>query len=404
MIKAITGMAAILLGLAILLPTRAGAAPNYKITVMPGGTEMEYSGNIEFGASSALRSALGDNPGVKVLHLFSRGGSVYWARQMQNLVRDHGLITVIDSRCMSACAFVFLAGTERYMAPGAQLGFHRESADGESAAEINMVQEADAQSMRAMGIPGAFIDKAFSTPSSDIWIPSIDELKSANVITGVTTRFAMPDDAKLAANLAEQVLTSNPYKILETSDAARFKTIGDKIRDALGKLAAVPDIPSLPSREVAPLIWNYWGLAGDGLALKFGRAFQSYFAKLSSKNPEECYLLFFPGRAASDFKPSEVLTGADFADFADVQARVIVDGAVHKTVVPAETDIKKARDDMWRIFKDRYHSLVSVLNDLGSADIDHGQACAAMAGMLDAVLTLPPSQGGPLLRYIFRPD
>jgi len=186
------------------------AAPNYKITVLPGGTEMEYSGTIEFGSSGALRGALNDNPGVKVLHLLSRGGDVYWARQMQNLVRDRGLITVVDSRCMSACAFVFLSGVERYLAPGAKLGFHRESGDGQSAAEVNMIEESDAQAMRAMGISGAFIDKAFSTPSSDIWIPSEDELMSAHVITGVTSRFAMPEDAKLAPNLAEQVLTANP--------------------------------------------------------------------------------------------------------------------------------------------------------------------------------------------------
>jgi len=155
---------------------------------------------------------------------------------------------------------------------------------------------------------------------------------------------------------------------------------------------------------VAPLIWSYWGLADDGLALEFGHAFQSYLAKLNAKNPEECYLIFFAGRAPSDFKSSEILTGADFADFADVQARTIADGAVHKTVTPAETDIKTARDDMWKIFKDRYPNLVRALDSLDSSDVDHEQACAAVTGMLDAVLTLPPDEGGPLLRYIFRPD
>ena len=403
MLKRFLLLALVALPVALAIGT-AWADPDYRITVLPGGTEIEYSGTIEYGASGALRGALGDYPNVKVLHLLSRGGSVYWARQMQNLVRERALVTVVDSRCMSACAFVFLAGVERYIAPGAKLGFHRESGDGQSAAEVNMIKESDAQAMRAMGISGAFIDKAFSTPSSDIWIPSEDELKSAHVITGVTTRFATPEDAKLAANLAEQVLTANPYAILQTSDAARFKAIGDKTRDALGKLPAIADIQPLPSREVAPLVWSYWGFAGDSLALEFGRAFQSYLAKLNSKNSEECYLIFFAGRAPRDFKPSEILTGADFADFADVQARMITDGAVHKTIIPAETDIKSARDNMWNVFKDRYPSLVSVLNNLDSGNVDHEQACAAVTGMLDAVLTLPPSNGGPLLRYIFRPD
>lgn len=364
---------------------------------------MEYSGPIAFGASSALRSVLGDNPNVKVLHLLSRGGSVYWARQMQNLVRERGLITVVDSHCMSACAFVFLAGSERYLAPGAKLGFHRESGDGESAAEVNMIEESDAQAMRAMGIPGPFVDKAFSTPSNDIWIPSADELKSAHAITDVTTRFATPEDAKLPANLAEQVITSNPYAILQTSDPAGFKKIADETRSALSKLSAVPDIPALPSREVTPLIWNYWGLASNDLALDFGRAFHAYLVKLNARNPEECYLVFLPGHEAGKLTPSEVLTGTDFTDFADLQARLIADGAVRKSALPVEADIKTAREDMWRIFDERYHSLVPTLSNLESADVDHAQACSALTGMLDAVLALPPGKGGPLLRYIFKP-
>ena len=65
--------------------------------------------------------------------------------------------------------------------------------------------------MRAMGISDAFVEKAFSTPSSDIWIPSVEELKNAHVINDVTTRFATPEDVKLPANLAEQVLGANPF-------------------------------------------------------------------------------------------------------------------------------------------------------------------------------------------------
>ena len=132
--------------------TPAQAVLDFKISVLPGGTEMEYSGPIAFGASGALRSALNDNSSVKVLHLSAMAGSVYYARQMQYLVHDRGLTTVIDSHCLSACALVFLGGVERYMAPGAKLGFHRESAPGESPAEINMVEESDAQFMQAMGI------------------------------------------------------------------------------------------------------------------------------------------------------------------------------------------------------------------------------------------------------------
>ncbi len=396
------------LALAALLAAAATPAQadssGYKITVLPGGTEMEYSGEIGFNASGKLRSALNDNPTVKVLHLTSNGGNVYYARQMQYLVHDRGLTTVVDAHCYSACAFVFLGGIERYLVPGAKLGFHRESAPGQSPAEINMVEESDAQAMHAMGISSSFIDKVFSTPSSDIWVPSADELKQAHVISDVSTKFATPDDAKLPANLAAQVLDANPFKLLETSDPARFKAIGDQVRMAIGKVPAKADIPPLPSREVAPLATDYWGLASDGLAIEFGRAFESYLVKLNSKNPEECYLVFYSGHPSADYAASEILSGGEFADFADIQARLISDGAVRKAPIPAEKDINPAREAMWGVFKQRYPNLVSTLENIDSPNNEHGDQCGAVTGMLDAILSLPASQSGPLLRYIFRPS
>ncbi len=375
-----------------------------EITVLTGGTEMEYSGRIAFGASGALRSALNDNSAVKVLHLLSNGGSVYYARQLRYLVHDRGLITVVDAHCLSACALVFLGGVERYMTPGAKLGFHRETAEGASQAEIDMVEESDAQFMRAMGISDAFVEKAFSTPSSDIWVPSVEELKNAHVINNVTTRFATPEDVKLPANLAEQILGANPFKILQTDDPGRFKTIADAMRAAIVKSPAIADVTPLPSREAAPLLWSYWTLADEALALDFARRFHRYLVKVYASNPEECYLLFYSGRTPPNFVPSQVLSGKDFADFADLEARLIADGATRKTAPPAESEISESRDAMWRIFQERYPNLVSTLNNIDSVDIDHGKACAALTGLLDAVLSLPDRQSGPLLRYVYRPS
>lgn len=396
--------AIVLAGLLAVPGAAQAQSSDFKITVLPGGTEMEYSGRIAFGASGALRSALNDNSAVKVLHLVSNGGSVYYARQMQYLVHDRGLTTVVDAQCLSACALVFLGGLERYMTPGAKLGFHRESAEGESQAEINMVEESDAQFMRAMGISDAFVEKAFSTPSSDIWIPSVEELKNAHVINDVTTRFTTPEDVRLPANLAEQVLGANPFKILQADDPDRFKTIADAMRAAIAKSPAIADVTPLPSREVAALIWSYWALADDALALEFARSFHAYLIKLSASNPEACYLVFYSGRAPSNFVPSQVLSGKDFADFANLQARLIADGATRKAAAPSESEVSDARTAMWRVFKERHPNLVAALDDIDSADIDHGQACAALTGLLEAVLSLPERQSGPLLRYVFRPS
>ena len=85
-------------------------------------------------------------------------------------------------------------------------------------------------------------------------------------------------------------------------------------------------------------------------------------------------------------------------------ARLISDGAVRKAPVPAERDINAARGAMLDVFKQRYPNLVSTLENIDSPNNDHGDLCGAVTGMLDAILSLPASQSGPLLRYIFRPS
>ena len=115
------------------------------------------------------------------------------------------------------------------------------------------------------------------------------------------------------------------------------------MRRRLRNLRQSPDVTPLPSREVAPLIWSYWALADDALALEFARSFRSYLVKLYASNPEECYLVFYSGRTPSAFVPSPVLNGKDFADFADIEARLIADGVTRKTATPSESEISDAR-------------------------------------------------------------
>jgi hypothetical protein len=384
--------------------TAGSGSKDFTITLLAQGREMEYSGKIAFGASSALRSALNENPGVAVLHLNSNGGSVGWARQMQYLVHERGLTTVIDSHCLSACALVFLAGRERYLAPGAKLGFHRESAPEMSQAEINMVEETDAQYMKAMGISSDFVDKAFSISSSNIWIPTADELKAAHVITDVSTKFETPDDVKPPANLADQLLAEPPFDSLRQSAGADYGALRDRALQSMGEHPAQADVGNLPTREIAPLSLVFVGHAGDELVLEFTRAFAAYLNRLGAKDADACFYVYFPERAPADFRPVVLLEGKELEDFADLQLRLVSDGAKRNLPVPSKNDVGGALGAMAKVFKSAHPGLVSAFSDVDSANADHGASCAAMAAMFESALALPDAQRAPLLRYLFAGD
>ncbi len=388
--------------LALAAGTGRADSPDYRITVLAGGAELEYSGAIETGSSGALRAALDENEGVRALHLKSNGGNVFYGRQMQNLVHERGLTTIVDQNCMSACALVFLGGQQRYLAPGAQLGFHRASAGGASQFEIDSFEESDAQFMRAMGISDAFVEKAFSTPSSDIWIPSIEELEKAHVIDGVSTKFARPPDTATAASLADQMLGFDPFKTLQTRDPQQFQALRKQATADMGMKASLTDVTELPGAELSPLALQYWSSTSDALALEFARSLESYLVRLGERNPDECYYLFFPARAPDRLPTTEVLSAREFGNFADVQARLIGYAVRHQTPVPKEADIATARDTMVRQFQEKAPGLLSVFSTIDDVRTDHGQACSAMTEMLALTLQLPDDQSGPLLRFIFQ--
>lgn len=69
--------------------------------------------------------------GLQKLELNSSGGSVWAANQIARYVVDYGLDTNVTDECSSACVRIFLAGRNRTMDIGAQIGFHQKFWDPE---------------------------------------------------------------------------------------------------------------------------------------------------------------------------------------------------------------------------------------------------------------------------------
>src|SRR4029077_21103669 len=178
-------------------PALADTTPTPKIhhphffRALKGGQELEFYGEIVHGVADELAKLLKTNPGATIIHLNSEGGSVHEARRMSIMVSDAHLRAITDTYCYSACVLVFLGADERYMTPDAQIGFHHESAPDASSAEVAASGKIDEDFMAARGVPAAFLKHAFSTPSSAIWTPGVEELKAANVVTGVRSDFTL---------------------------------------------------------------------------------------------------------------------------------------------------------------------------------------------------------------------
>jgi hypothetical protein len=168
-------------------PPASPPAP-YRLTLSADGRGVDLAGLIEFGITRALAKLLEGAGSVRTIRLESEGGRVAEARGLVGLIERHGLATSARGRCASACALVFMAGRERRLEPGAELGFHRYGQRSplvghflDTVAE----QDRDMALFRRQGVTEAFIERVGATPHEEMWFPAPEELIAAGAVHAI---------------------------------------------------------------------------------------------------------------------------------------------------------------------------------------------------------------------------
>lgn len=166
---------------------------NY-VALLPDGRTVIFRGHITYGATKELLRLVKENPGVMEVHLTSGGGYVQPALIVANALQLRGVTTFVPKECTSACTLLFLGGAERYIAPGAKLGFHRawRNRDKPNDPDTHPTNETIRQRMLERGVTAAFAGRVVTTPADRLWYPSPEEMLAAGVITGVLRQDALP--------------------------------------------------------------------------------------------------------------------------------------------------------------------------------------------------------------------
>lgn len=163
--------------------------PPYKVTVTEGGTELKIEGGLKFGLLEDVQKAFAFTPSITTVDLESVGGRVGVAADLYNFLSKLGVNTVTNEFCVSACAYVFASGKNRWLAPDGKLGFHSAAFANLSDKEANEgARDIESQISREQNIPLAFFDKASNVSSDDMWFPDKQELLKANFITSMASK------------------------------------------------------------------------------------------------------------------------------------------------------------------------------------------------------------------------
>ncbi|MGI9422771.1 MAG: hypothetical protein ACR2PA_06230 [Hyphomicrobiaceae bacterium] len=148
--------------------------------------DLVIEGGLDYATNTALADALKRNPNTRRVVFDSTGGHVFAARAIANQILSLRLDTHVEDRCFSACTIAFMAGNNRTLGAGGQLGFHRYSfANRFRVQTVDPVaeQEKDRSYFLTRGVRPDFLDRVFNAENSDLWRPDHATLRAASVTT-----------------------------------------------------------------------------------------------------------------------------------------------------------------------------------------------------------------------------
>jgi hypothetical protein len=183
--------------------------------LLPGQPNIIFlQGPIEDDAPAAFVRALRERPAATVLGLVSDGGLVDPAMLVAREVRRRGLATLVPpgAVCASACAFIFLAGTER-VALG-QLGVHQISNDDNDLVAGQTALADVFRTLREFGVSDDVVAAMLATPPDEVHFFTQDELTS----WGIETEIASTDFAGGTADVPALAPSGGQSLLLEASD------------------------------------------------------------------------------------------------------------------------------------------------------------------------------------------
>ena len=142
-----------------------------------GATELMFTGEVARPVPAAVERRLAANPAITVIVLEGGGGTEAAGWELRAVIAAHGLTTRTVTSCTQACFLGFMAGTERLIDPGAQLGYYQWPSRVNEAAEY--------QYLRSRNVSEDFIRHAQSVKAGTEWYPGLAELVAGHVVTAI---------------------------------------------------------------------------------------------------------------------------------------------------------------------------------------------------------------------------
>lgn len=164
--------------------SRAWSKKPLQVMPLPELHRFSVTGGVGWGSAKAIEAAIAAYPEIRLMEVESSGGYVREADQIVDLIRKHGLDTLVRGKCYSACTEIFLAGNKRYVGPQARFGFHQSGYEGRGKDTQWSITEYESSIFyRGKGVSQQFMDQALNTSYYDLWRPDVYDVKVSGFAT-----------------------------------------------------------------------------------------------------------------------------------------------------------------------------------------------------------------------------
>lgn len=374
--------------------------PAYKITVLPGGTEVEFRGGLRAGSAKELEKIFAAVPQAKVLHIESIGGRIIEAKAMSTLVRARQMTTYTSERCLSAATLVLMSGKERVVATDAKVGFHAGNFPGLTIEQMREMNDATRATMQAAGVSASFINRVLSTPNDQMWYPTFEEMRSAGVITSRTAgeRFAsswgLPDADWKAA--VESISTYPCFRTIKQVEPATFNTMMSNFVAALRSGKSEGEAIAAISEVAGNMMGKYMPAASDDAVLAMRDQWIAILTKYKDKNSQACIAVFT--QAKINYK--RVFPDWNMTNSLLVMEKVISSGA---SKVPVPIDKEAADSDLssvLRLLTAKYGDDVQLLAKESAWSDNSQKVCDILLLYYQQIAKFPDKRSANLVRYL----
>lgn len=285
----------------------------FRIDVYAGESRALFIGEIYYGSVEALRQVLDAYPGIQLIGLNSSGGNINVGRELFFLIRERDLSTFAWQKCASACTLAFMGGQERLLGAGSAIGFHADDGGGQGDNfddDISFASRARPLAEIA-GIDLGFVDYAYSTDASGLFIPPHETLIQNGFATGRLTGFHIGDPID-----ASYVFTADPFSYAaQALIEQRWEDAARDLEEAIKTGVVFPE---------AHFILGYLYGNGLGVTQDYLRAAELYGVASDAGYPQANHnlgLMLLHGKRVEEDRERGVQLVRRAADAGDVNAK-----------------------------------------------------------------------------------